>query len=176
MTDGSDLEAPEEFTAAQGIEEDEKIRKIQRENLTRVAHENKERRRQWALRKTRPKSKKNVDLEAAATEKPEELSNIGELLPSNIVEILAAREKKTFSSDSEEETLKEKPKKRKTKLRNSGPETILLNKIPPPQCLESSLEFLKKRKMQVSRSSAILKNADQALRLISSKGNLLSKN
>lgn len=55
------------------------------------------------------------------------------------------------------------------------PEAILLNNIPPPHCLESSLEFLKKRKMQVSRSSAILKNADQALRLISSKGNLLSK-
>lgn len=62
----------------------------------RVAHENKERRRQWALRKTQPKSKKNVHLEVAATEKPEELPSTGELLPSNIVEILAAREKYTF--------------------------------------------------------------------------------
>lgn len=62
----------------------------------RVAHENKERRRQWALRKTQPKSKKNVDLEVAATEKPEEVPSTGELLPSNIVEILAAREKYTF--------------------------------------------------------------------------------
>ncbi|WOL13550.1 hypothetical protein Cni_G22320 [Canna indica] len=174
MEDSSDSDAPEELTAAEGIRQDEEIRKVQRENVMRVAHENKERRRQWAQRKTQPKSKKNDVLEVEETEKPDEMPNISGMLPSNIVDILAAREKQTFSSDSEEETVNQKPKKRKKKQK-FGPEMVILKDIPPPQCLENSLEFLKRRKMQISRSSSVLKNADQALRLISSKGSLLSK-
>ncbi|CAL9061910.1 unnamed protein product [Musa banksii] len=171
MDDGGDSDAPEELTAAEGIKQDEEIRKVQRENVMRVAHENKERRRQWAQRKTQPKQKKE-GVEAEETEQPDEAPSIPGMLPSNIVAVLAAREKLTFSSDSEEEIVKQKNTKRKKKKKASGPETILLKDIPPPQCLENSLEFLKRRKMQVPRSSSILKNADQALRLLSSKGSL----
>lgn len=49
-------------------------------------------------------------------------------------------------------------------------DTVLLNEIPPAQCLQNSLEFLKKRKMQVPRSNAVLKNSHKALRLLSSSG------
>ncbi|URD75751.1 hypothetical protein MUK42_24230 [Musa troglodytarum] len=167
MEDGGDSDAPEELTAAEGIKQDEEIRKVQIENVMR------ERRRQWALRKTQPKQKKE-GVKAEETEQPDEAPSIPGMLPSNIVAVLATREKLTFSSDSEEEIVKRKNTKRKKKKKASGPETILLKDIPPPQCLENSLEFLKRRKMQVPRSSSILKNADQALRLLSSKGSLRS--
>ncbi|KAM0028387.1 hypothetical protein Hdeb2414_s0019g00551041 [Helianthus debilis subsp. tardiflorus] len=49
-------------------------------------------------------------------------------------------------------------------------EPVILKEIPPPPCLHNSLEFLKKRKMQVPRSSAILDNSNQALRFLSSSG------
>jgi hypothetical protein len=49
-------------------------------------------------------------------------------------------------------------------------ETIILKDMKPTQCLQNSLEFLKKRKMEVSRSSAVLNNSNQALRLISNSG------
>ncbi|XP_065017084.1 uncharacterized protein LOC135679056 isoform X1 [Musa acuminata AAA Group] len=165
MHDGGDSDAPEELTAAEV-----QLWQILPCPFSWVAHENKERRRLWAQRKTQPKQKKGV--EAEETEQPDDAPSIPGMLPSNIVAVLAAREKLTFSSDSEEEIVKQKNTKRKKKKKALGPETILLKDIPPPQCLENSLEFLKRRKMQVPRSSSILKNADQALRLLSSKGSL----
>lgn len=54
-------------------------------------------------------------------------------------------------------------------------EPIILEEMPPAQCLQSSLEFLKKRKMQISRSSAVLNNSDQALRFLSTSGVLSKK-
>lgn len=60
----------------------------------RVAHENKERRRLWAQRKTQPKQKKGV--EAEETEQPDDAPSIPGMLPSNIVAVLAAREKYAF--------------------------------------------------------------------------------
>ncbi|KAH0458334.1 hypothetical protein IEQ34_013649 [Dendrobium chrysotoxum] len=108
----------------------------------------------------------------------------------------------TFTSDSEEEAVNHKPANLKKKQKSSGyklilidlnltygsceqvmsdlqmilsrPETVL-EKIPPAQCLENSMEFLKRRKMKVSRSNSVLINAKQALRLLSTPGNLLSK-
>lgn len=55
------------------------------------------------------------------------------------------------------------------------PETVILKEMPPAQCLQNSMEFLKRRKMQVSRSTSVLKNANQALRLLSSQGSLFSR-
>lgn len=54
-------------------------------------------------------------------------------------------------------------------------EPVILKEIPPPQCLENSMDFLKKRKMQVSRSPAVLNNSNQALRLLSKTGLLSNK-
>ncbi|KAG2319151.1 hypothetical protein Bca52824_012364 [Brassica carinata] len=47
-----------------------------------------------------------------------------------------------------------------------GIETVIYKEIPPPECLKTGLDFLKKRKAQVPRSSSILKNSGQALRLV----------
>ncbi|XP_020679059.1 uncharacterized protein LOC110097152 isoform X2 [Dendrobium catenatum] len=143
MDSEGDLDAPEELTSAQGIKQDVQIRKIQRDNKIRVVQEGKERRRQWAQRKIQFKSDKESVPEAKV-----EAPAIRGMLPSNIVDLLAAREK---------------------------PETVLLEEIPPAQCLENSMEFLKRRKMKVSRSNSVLINAKQALRLLSTPGNLLSK-
>ncbi|XP_038994814.1 uncharacterized protein LOC120118971 [Hibiscus syriacus] len=86
------------------------------------------------------------------------------MLPTNVVEMLASREKQVFLSDSEDEKAEADPTPGKKK-KNSGLEPVILNHIPPPQCLQSSMEFLKKRKMQVPRSSLVLKNSNQVLRL-----------
>ncbi|KAG1327121.1 hypothetical protein COCNU_01G010550 [Cocos nucifera] len=174
MEAGSDSDAPEEITTEEGIKQDEEIQKVQRENIRRVAREGKERRRQWAQRKAQPKSSEEHTAEIKKMEQQQEAPYIPGMLPSNIVEALAAREKQTFSSDSEEE-INHKPTRRKKKLKSSGPETVILKDIPPAQCLQNSMEFLKRRKMQVSRSTSILKNANQALRLLSSQGSLFSK-
>ncbi|XP_010906577.1 uncharacterized protein [Elaeis guineensis] len=175
MEAGSDSDAPEEITAEEGIKQDEEIQKVRRENIRRVAREGKERRRQWAQRKAQPKSSKEHTAEIKEMEQQQEAPYIPGMLPSNIVEALAAREKQTFSSDSEEEIINHKPTTRKKKQKSSGPETVILKDIPPAQCLENSMGFLKRRKMQVSRSTSILKNANQALRLLSSQGSLFSK-
>ncbi|KAJ9562256.1 hypothetical protein OSB04_007416 [Centaurea solstitialis] len=53
-------------------------------------------------------------------------------------------------------------------------EPVILKEIPSPPCLQNSLDFLKKRKMAVPRSSAVLDNSSQALRFLSASG-LLSK-
>ncbi|KAM0933910.1 hypothetical protein DsansV1_C34g0226571 [Dioscorea sansibarensis] len=173
---GSD--APEELTAEQSIRQHEEIKKVQKENKLRLflveAHEGKERRRQWAQRRTKEKPTKENVTEVSETEEQPEPPNIPGMLPSNIVSLLAAREKVVFSSDSEEDT-HHKPTTRKKKQKKSGPDTVVLKDIPSAECAKSSLEFLKRRKTQVARSSAVLKNANQALRLLSSQG-LVSKN
>ncbi|XP_021905151.1 uncharacterized protein LOC110820082 [Carica papaya] len=164
---GYDSDGPEVFTQEQAIQKDEEIRKAQNESKARVIREGKARRRIWAQRKTpRPSGKDEVqDVEPETHEEP--LSNRG-MLPSDIVELLAAREKQVLFSDSEDEKAEVKHIKRKKKLKSAGVEPVVLKDIPPAQCLQNSLEFLNKRKMQVSRSSAVLKNSKQALRLISS--------
>ena len=54
------------------------------------------------------------------------------------------------------------------------PETILLKDVRTTQHVKSALDFLEQRKNLVPRSNAVLKNANKALRLLSSKGNFLS--
>lgn len=167
----NDSDAPEELTAEQGLQQDEEIRKVQKENKARILREGKERRRLWAQRKTSRPSKVGEGIRDVAKIEPENesLGRAG-MLPSDIVEMLAAQEKQVFFSDSEDEKAEVKPTSRKKKKKSAGSEPVVLNDIPPPQCLNSSLEFLKKRKMQVSRSSAVLNNSNQALRLLSSSG------
>ncbi|KAK8497102.1 hypothetical protein V6N13_053285 [Hibiscus sabdariffa] len=161
-----DSDAPEEFTNQQGIKQDEKIRKIQKENKARVLREGKERRRLWAQRKTQRQSAKvENDQEDAETEIDEESQAKKGMLPTDIVEMLASREKQVFLSDSEDEKAKVDPTPKKRKKKNTGLEPVILKDIPPPPCLQSSMEFLKKRKMQVPRSSSVLKNSNQVLRL-----------
>ncbi|KAF3329545.1 hypothetical protein FCM35_KLT04876 [Carex littledalei] len=187
MESGSDSDAPEELTAGEGIRQHEEIRKTQRDNVMRAAKEGKERRRQWAQKRTVAKSEKKRDEAISNTEtgddhleqEPEEKRVVPGMLPKDIVDILAAREKQTFSSDSEEEVVDKKgaAKKKMNKKRreSNGPETVVLSDMPPPQCLKNSIDFLKRRKMQTPRSNSILKNADRALCLLSSKGGLLGK-
>ncbi|KAJ4714995.1 UDP-N-acetylmuramoyl-L-alanyl-D-glutamate--2, 6-diaminopimelate ligase [Melia azedarach] len=168
-----DSDAPEEFTAEQGLQQDEQIRKVQKENKDRVRREGKERRRLWAQRKTPRPAKGDEDIQNVAEAEPEpENESLGTagMLPSDIVEMLAAREKQVFLSDSEDEKAEVKPSSKRKKKKSSGLDPVILNDIPPPECLKSSLEFLKKRKMQVPRSSAVLNNSNQALRLLSTSG------
>uniref|UniRef100_A0A1D1ZKW7 LMBR1 domain-containing protein 2 n=1 Tax=Anthurium amnicola TaxID=1678845 RepID=A0A1D1ZKW7_9ARAE len=168
----SDSDAPEELTAEQGTKQYEEISKIERDNKMRVSQEGKERRRKWAQRKTQKSSSAQ---DVTEMEPHEEAHDTHGMLPSNIVELLAAREKQAFSSDTEEETIVNEPITRK-KPKFPGPEPVILRDLPSAQCLENSVEFLKKRKMQVHRSQATLKNADRALRLISSRGGLFPSN
>ncbi|EXB37237.1 hypothetical protein L484_020296 [Morus notabilis] len=170
-----DSDAPEEFTAEQGIQQDEVITKVQKENKARVVREGKERRRLWAQRKTPRPSQKVESVhsqDVSETETPTESSGREGMLPNEIVQMLASREKQVFLSDSEDDkkTQLKRTSKKKRKPKSSGVDTVLLNEIPPAQCLQNSLEFLKKRKMQVPRSNAVLKNSHKALRLLSSSG------
>ncbi|KAL6499212.1 hypothetical protein OROHE_026240 [Orobanche hederae] len=214
----SDSDAPEEFTAQQGIQLDEEIRRVQTENKTRVARERKERRRKRAQKLT-PRSlpKEESTKNEIESEMHEESQDNKGMLPDDIVKLLAAGEKKVFTSDSEDEKDEKKPASKKRRSKISGPRTgsasrfgkawtsknekefydmlgisydndlgskciympesrtlwleaVVLKDIPPPQCVQNSLEFLKKRKMQVSRSSAVLNNSNQALRLLSKSG------
>eukprot|EP00262_Sarcandra_glabra_P003318 TRINITY_DN1397_c0_g1_i1.p1 TRINITY_DN1397_c0_g1~~TRINITY_DN1397_c0_g1_i1.p1 ORF type:complete len:177 (+),score=42.76 TRINITY_DN1397_c0_g1_i1:58-588(+) len=176
MDTDNESDGPEEITAEQGIKLDEEIRRVQRENKKRVSQEGKERRRKWAERKTqRPLGDKGVIEEVTEIEPDPEAEDTLGMLPKNIVDLLAAREKQIFPSDSEEETVNDKPASKKKRMKNSGPEPVLLKDLPTAQCTHNSMEFLKKRKMQVSRSTSVLNNSNQAFRLISSSG-LLSKN
>ncbi|XP_068344946.1 uncharacterized protein [Pyrus communis] len=178
MSNGEDYDsdAPEELTAEQGVQQDQELNKLQKENKSRVVREAKERRRQWAQKKTPKKTPKpSVSVQdASEPEANQESLGNGGMLPSNIVELLAAREKQKFLSDSEDEKTDSKSTKKKKKLKSSGVDTIILKETPAPQCLQNSLAFLEKRRMQVPRSSAVLNNSNQALRLLSSSG-LLSK-
>ena len=54
------------------------------------------------------------------------------------------------------------------------PETILLKDVRSTQHVKNALDFLEQRRNRVPRSNAVLKNASNALRLLSSKGNFLS--
>ncbi|KAL6222502.1 hypothetical protein ACLB2K_005894 [Fragaria x ananassa] len=171
-----DSDAPEEFTAEQGIQQEQDLSKLQKENKARVAREGKERRRKWAQKKTPRKATTQVEsVQDASENDTHEESSMGTagMLPSNIVELLAAREKQVFS-DSDDEKDESKPTKKK-KRKISGVETIILNQTAPPPCLEKSLEFLKQRKMQVPRSQAVLNNSSQALRFLTSSGVLSKK-
>ncbi|KAL3640254.1 hypothetical protein CASFOL_015222 [Castilleja foliolosa] len=168
----SDSDAPEEFTASQGMQKDEELRKVQRENKARVAREGKERRRQMAQKLTPrrlPKEGKSKK-EKTDTETLEETDGNKGMLPDDIVKLLAANEKKVFTSDSEDEQVDKKPASKKRKPNKSGLEPVILKDIPTSQCVQRSLDFLKKRKMQVSRSSAVLNNSNQAFRLLSNTG------
>ncbi|KAJ0252327.1 UDP-N-acetylmuramoyl-L-alanyl-D-glutamate-2 [Hirschfeldia incana] len=163
---------PEEFTQEQAKVEDAALRKIQRENKARVAREKKESRRRLAEKITPKKSRKietfqeeEAEEEEEEEENPEALANKG-FLPKNIIDFLAQQDKQKKGSDSKEEEETNKQHPRKKKLKSSGIETVLYKEIPPPECLKTGLEFLKKRKAQVPRSSSILKNSSQALRLI----------
>ncbi|GAB2279695.1 hypothetical protein Dimus_014337 [Dionaea muscipula] len=165
-----DSDAPEEFTSEQGKQQDEEIIKVQRENKARVIRERKDWRRKQAQKLT-PRAKpveKQVEHETKAEN--QESQNDGGMLPQDIVNLLAANEKKNFSSDTEEDKQEEKQKPKRKRVKKFGVEPIILKELPPAPCLQSSLDFLKKRKMQVSRSSAVLDNPKQALRLLSSTG------
>lgn len=171
----SDSDAPEELSTLQGIQKDEEIRKAERENKARVVREGKERRRQWAQKLTpRPTQNDESIEDTKEPENTQESKDNRGMLPDEIVKILAAREKKVFSSDSEEEHEK-KPTSKRKRSKSSGSGPVILKDLPPPPCLENSLEFLRKRKMQVSRSSAVLNNSSQALRLLSTSGLLRNK-
>ncbi|XWS29352.1 hypothetical protein CRYUN_Cryun24cG0022000 [Craigia yunnanensis] len=145
-----DADAPEEFTNEQGIKQDEEIRKIQKENKARVVRERKERRRLWAQRKT-PRQSARVENGQDDVETDENSQTKKGMLPTNIVEMLASREKQVFLSDSEDEKTEVMPTSRKKKKKISGLEPVILKDTPPAQCLQNSLEFLKKRKMLVPR-------------------------
>ncbi|XP_050363123.1 uncharacterized protein LOC126782019 [Argentina anserina] len=171
-----DSDAPEEFTAEQGVQQEQELSKLQKENKARVAREGKERRRKWAQKKTPRKAANTVEsVQDASENETHEESSMGTagMLPPNIVELLAARDKQVFS-DSEDEKADSKPSKKK-KRKSSGVDTIILNQTAPPPCLEKSLEFLKNRKMQVRRSQAVLHNSNQALRFLTSSGVLSKK-
>ncbi|KAL6629983.1 hypothetical protein ACP70R_029748 [Stipagrostis hirtigluma subsp. patula] len=180
MDSGSDSDgAPEELTAVQGVEKHEEISKVEKDSAVRVTREGKERRKRWAQRRTSSKPDKQTtekveDEDAKQSEENEETHTIPGMLPNSVIEMLAAREKQTFSSDSEEENVKQKVQKRRKRSKTSGPETILLKDVKSTQHVKNALDFLEKRKNQVPRSNAILKNTNKALRLLSSKGNFLS--
>lgn len=89
-------------------------------------------------------------------------------LPKSVIDMLAAREKQTFSSDTEEENVSQKVQKRKKRLKTSGPETILLKDVRCTQHVKNALDFLEHRKNKVPRSNAVLKNANKAMRLFKS--------
>ncbi|XP_051114785.1 uncharacterized protein LOC127240262 [Andrographis paniculata] len=168
----SDSDAPEEFTLQQAMQQDEEITKIQIENKARVVREGKDRRRKWAQKLT-PRSvpkEQSVD-KNIETETHEESQSTDGMLPDEIVKFLEAREKKIFTSDSEDEKVEDKkPTKRKRKSQKNGLEPVILKDIPAAHCVQNSLEFLKNRRIRVPRSSAVLNNPKQALRLLSSSG------
>ncbi|XP_008679903.1 uncharacterized protein [Zea mays] len=173
MDSGSDSDgAPEELTAVQGVEKHEEISQVEKDSAIRVTREGKERRKRWAQRRTSSKPDKKAPKEVVedeGTKQSEETDTMPGMLPTSVIEILAAREKQTFASDSEEENVKQKVQKRKKRMKTAGPETILLKDVRSTQHVKNALDFLEQRKKQVPRSNAVLKNASKALRLLSSK-------
>ncbi|KAL4179821.1 hypothetical protein AMTRI_Chr13g122010 [Amborella trichopoda] len=181
MEISEDSDAPEEFTMTQGMEQEEEIRKVQKDNKMRVAREAKERRRRRSQKKisasseeiffeeitetemhqesvtkekhkrrSRKKSRSLEEMEAeelTETELYQESGNLKGMLPGSIVDILASKE---------------------------NAKIVLLEGLHPADCAQSAKEFMKKRKHGVQRSSMVLKNANQALRLLSNSG-ILSK-
>ncbi|CAA7035824.1 unnamed protein product [Microthlaspi erraticum] len=166
-SDSDSDDAPEEFTQEQAKLQDVALWKLQRENTDRIAREKKESRRLLAEKITPRKSKKIETFEEEDEEEEEaaeSLANKG-FLSKDIIDFLAQREKLNSGPDSEEEEANEE-RPRKKKQKSSGIETVIYKDIPPPKCLKTGLAFLKKRKSQVPRSSSILKNSGQALRLV----------
>ncbi|AQK69148.1 uncharacterized protein LOC100276302 [Zea mays] len=180
MDSGSDSDgAPEELTAVQGVAKHEETSKVEKDSVLRVTREGKERRKRWAQRRTSSKPDKKApkeveDEDTKKSEEHEETNTMPGMLPTSVIEILAAREKQTFASDSEEENVKQKVQRRKKRMKTDGPETILLKDVRSTQHVKNALDFLEHRKNRVPRSNAVLKNASKALRLLSSKGNFLS--
>lgn len=169
-----DSDAPEEFTQEQTIAKHAEISKAQKESKARIIRERKEQRKHRAQRIT-PRSSaksKNVGVEEPGENPEAELSRMNQgFLPRHVVEQLIAREKsgQAVSSDSDDDKEEEAKSftREKKKRKSSGTVAMILEDIPPPECLKNSLEFLKKRKMQVARSSSVLNNSNQALRLVS---------
>ncbi|KAJ8634470.1 hypothetical protein MRB53_009315 [Persea americana] len=170
MERDDDSDAPEELTAQQGIEQEEELRRVQKQNKIRVTQEGKERRRLWAQRKTQQSSAGGGAIEVSENKLHQETQDTLEMLPNDIVDLLASREKQVFHFDSEDEITNNKPTPKKKKLRNVGDKPVILKDIPPAECLHNSMDFLKKRKMKVPRSASVLKNSNQALRLLSTHG------
>jgi len=177
MDSGSDSDgAPEELTAVQGVEKHEEISKVEKDSAVRATQEDKDRRKRWAKRKTssKPVKKKPLkiedkDVKAEEEDEDEETYAMPGTLPKSVIEMLAAREKQTFSSDSEEEDVNQKVQKKKKKLKTSGPETILLKDVRSTQHMRNALNFLDHRKKLVPRSNAVLKNSHTAMRLFHAK-------
>ncbi|GJN19203.1 hypothetical protein PR202_gb06450 [Eleusine coracana subsp. coracana] len=171
MDSGSDSDgAPEELTAVQ-------LRPLRDNNIMcscRATREGKERRKRWAQRKASSKSEKRSqrkveDEESKQNEESEETHTIPGMLPADVIEMLAAREKQTFESDSEEEYVKPKAQKRRKKLKTTGPEMILLKDVRATEQIKNAIDFLEHRKHLVPRSNAVLKNAHTAFRLMSKR-------
>ncbi|ESW28850.1 hypothetical protein PHAVU_002G023300 [Phaseolus vulgaris] len=167
-----DSDAPEEFTTEQGLQQDEEIQRVQRENKSRVVREAKERRRKWSQNITPRPSKAGKKAQNVIDSEPQQKPNTADgFLPEDIVQMLAARENHVSFSDTKEEKDETKSTTlRRRKSRKLGLEPVILSKIGPPQCSNSALEFLKERKMSVPRSSSVLNNSNRALRLLSSSG------
>ncbi|QCD90960.1 uncharacterized protein LOC114169033 [Vigna unguiculata] len=168
----NDSDAPEEFTTEQGLQQDEEIQRVQRENKSRVVREAKERRRKWAQNITpRPSKAGKISQNVIDSEPQQKPKAADGFLPEDIVQMLAARENHVSFSDTKEEKDETKSTtSKKRKSRKSGLKPVILSKIGPPQCSNSALEFLKERKMSVPRSSSVLNNPKRALRLLSRSG------
>lgn len=183
--DSDSDEAPDELTFEQGNKQEEEFKMVQRTHKARFAQEKKEKRRLWAQRRAQQesaseairRSKKHEDLASDPGRDKELTAAISGMLPSNIVSFLATREKQVFTSDSEKETVEDETAtvRKKKKQKTVGTNAVLLKDLPPPVCVGNSMEFLKRRKTRVARSQAVLRNANQTLRLLSSPGNLLSR-
>ncbi|CAN6459683.1 unnamed protein product [Victoria cruziana] len=179
MEGDHDSDVPEEFTSRQGLEKEEEIRKIIRENKARVAREAKERRKRRAQKKSQPALNLKVESvvkDAEAPDDPEaqpQPHHMSGMLPESIVNLLAAREKLVFpEADEVADADKSMPRKKKRKSGSRGVDPIILKDLPGPQCSQNSMEFLKKRKTAVSRSASSLRNPEQAFRFLAKSGML----
>ncbi|KAL8171922.1 hypothetical protein V2J09_023726 [Rumex salicifolius] len=186
--ENEDSDAPEEFTAEEGLQQDQELQKVQRDNKARANRERKDRLRKKAKRfSPEPVQHEEViedDVEAQLDQQSESNAHMHRqsrinagMLPNDVVNMLAAKEKQVFLSDSEDEKDERKQKPKKKKSKGSGVESVIILKdVPRAPGVKNSLEFLKRRKMQVPRSSAVLDNSDQALRFLSKSGLLKSNN
>ncbi|KAG8367037.1 hypothetical protein BUALT_Bualt16G0030800 [Buddleja alternifolia] len=123
----SDSDAPEEFTLQQGMQQDEEIRKVRTESKSRAVREVKERRRQWAQKLTpRALPKEECNKDETEIEKHEESQNDKGMLSDDIVKLLADREKKVFTLESEDEEAVKKPMSKKRRPKKSGFLSLIL--------------------------------------------------
>ncbi|GMH06445.1 hypothetical protein Nepgr_008285 [Nepenthes gracilis] len=82
----------------------------------------------------------------------------GGMLPEDIVNFLASREKQVFLSDTEEEEPVKKLKKKTKRPKKSGVEPVILKDIPPAPCLLNSLKFFEEKE---NASLKVLCNFEQ---------------